>query len=308
MSTIVMQSKPIIEQTKTQLSKNISTLKNITGIVPKLTVIQANNDKASDIYIRNKRKFCEDAGMSFELQKANIDGQKIDVFNNITSILYDNEVCQNSDGVIIQKPIDKIDNKMEQTLFDRIWYSKDVDCLSKDRTFEIYCGNNSNLPCTVQGVIDLLDFYKIPIQGQHVVILGRSSIVGKPLALALLNRNATATICHSKTENLETYTKSADIIIAAIGKPKFIKEQHLSLRTKVVIDVGINRDENNKICGDCDYDNIVNYWNKCKVFEDRYITPVPGGVGPLTVCNLIKNTYKSFLENNHIPEEYNFTI
>lgn len=307
MSTIIMKSKPIIEQTKLQLSKNINTLKDIIGVTPKLTVIQANEDKASDIYIRNKRKFCEDVGMGFELQKVNISGDEEDVLRNIDNILY-SDIYKDSDGIIIQKPIAKIDEDIQQSLFDEIFYRKDVDCLGKNNTFKIYCGNNNNLPCTVQGVIDLLDYYKIPIQGQHIVILGRSNIVGKPLLLSLINRDATVTLCHSKTENLETYTKTADILIVAIGKPKFIKEQHLSLRTKVVIDVGINRDENNKICGDCDYDNIVNYWNKCKLFEDRYITPVPGGVGPLTVCNLIKNTYKSFLENNHIPEEYNFNI
>ena len=177
----------------------------------------------------------------------------------------------------------------------------DVDALGSERVIDIYSGKNDFLPCTVQGVIDLLDYYNVPIQGKNIVILGRSNIVGKPLALALLNRNATVTICHSKTENIKEITKNAEIIISAIGKPKTIDRSYISLKCKCIIDVGINRDSNNKVCGDCNFDDIVNWWNSSQLTEDRFITPVPGGVGPLTVMNLIKNTYKSFSYHKHIP-------
>lgn len=307
MSTIIMKSKPIIEQTKLQLSKNIHTIKDMIGATPKLTVIQANEDKASDIYIRNKRKFCEDVGMNFELQKVNISGNDKSVASNIFNIIYDN-ACKDSDGIIIQKPISKINNATEQILFDNISFLKDVDCLGKYKSFNLYCGDNTNLPCTVQGVIDLLDYYKVPIQGQHIVILGRSNIVGKPLALALMNRNATVTVCHSKTEYIKSITQTADIIISAIGKPKFINETFITPLCKCIIDVGINRDEQGKVCGDVDFDNIIEYWNNNEVLFDRFITPVPGGVGPLTVCNLVKNTYKSFLRLNNIPKDLGFEI
>lgn len=307
MSTIIMKSKPIIEQTKLQLSKNIHTIKDMIGATPKLTVIQANEDKASDIYIRNKRKFCEDVGMNFELQKVNINGHEADVIRNIDNTLY-NDICADSDGIIIQKPIAKIDSDTEQMFFNEIFYRKDVDCLGQNNAFKIYCGDNDRLPCTVQGVIDLLDYYEVPIQGQHIVILGRSNIVGKPLALALLNRNATVTVCHSKSENIKSITQTADILVSAIGKPRFIDETFITLQCKCIIDVGINRDEQGKVCGDVDFDNIIEYWNNNEVLFDRFITPVPGGVGPLTVCNLIKNTYKSFLIGSNIPPDLGFDI
>lgn len=294
MSTIIMYSKPYIDDTKNQINKEITSIKSQTGKVPKLTVIQANNDKASDTYIKNKRKCCEDVGMQFELVKINTDISTDLLYNRILEEITNQH---DANGIIVQKPIDKLNTQQEQNIFNAIMPQKDVDALGKDKTFELYLNNSDYLPCTVQGVIDILDYYKIPIEGKHVVIVGRSNIVGKPLALALLNRNATVTMCHSKTENLEEYTKQADILICAVGKAKFIKEQHLSLRTKVVIDVGINRDENNKLCGDCDFDNIMNYWEHSPIFDDRYITPVPKGIGPLTVLNLIKNTFQAFKNN-----------
>ena len=266
MSIIIMKSKPIIENNKDKLKQYIDTAYNTIGNKPKLVVVKANNDKASDIYINNKRKFCEDVGMEFELKTIPI---------NDTS-------------------------EQEQSLFNSISKRMDVDALGSERVIDIYSGKNDFLPCTVQGVIDLLDYYNVPIQGKNIVILGRSNIVGKPLALALLNRNATVTICHSKTENIKEITRNAEIIISAIGKPKMINRSYISLKCRCIIDVGINRNSDNKICGDCDFDDIVDWWNGSQLTEDRFITPVPGGVGPLTVMNLIKNTYKSFSYHKHI--------
>lgn len=299
MSIVIMKSKPIIENNKNKLKQYIDTAYNTIGYKPKLIVIKSNNDKASDIYINNKRKFCEDVGMEFELKTIPTNETAEHIYNLIWSEVYHN--TNNADGIIVQKPIDKLTLEQEQSLFNSISKRMDVDALGSERVIDIYSGKNDFLPCTVQGVIDLLDYYNVPIQGKNIVILGRSNIVGKPLALALLNRNATVTICHSKTENIKEITKNAEIIISAIGKPKTIDRSYISLKCKCIIDVGINRDSNNKVCGDCNFDDIVNLWNSSQLTEDRFITPVPGGVGPLTVMNLIKNTYKSFSYHKHIP-------
>ena len=299
MSIVIMKSKPIIENNKNKLKQYIDTAYNTIGYKPKLIVIKSNNDKASDIYINNKRKFCEDVGMEFELKTIPTNETAEHIYNLIWNEVYHN--TNNADGIIVQKPIDKLTLEQEQSLFNSISKRMDVDALGSERVIDIYSGKNDFLPCTVQGVIDLLDYYNVPIQGKNIVILGRSNIVGKPLALALLNRNATVTICHSKTENIKEITRNAEIIISAIGKPKMIDRSYISLKCKCIIDVGINRDSNNKVCGDCNFGDIVNLWNSSQLTEDRFITPVPGGVGPLTVMNLIKNTYKSFSYHKHIP-------
>ena len=299
MSIVIMKSKPIIENNKNKLKQYIDTAYNTTGYKPKLVVIKSNNDKASDIYINNKRKFCEDVGMEFELKTIPTNETAEHIYNLVWNEVYHN--TNNADGIIVQKPIDKLTLEQEQSLFNSISKRMDVDALGSERVIDIYSGKNDFLPCTVQGVIDLLDYYNVPIQGKNIVILGRSNIVGKPLALALLNRNATVTICHSKTENIKEITKNAEIIISAVGKSKTIDRSYISLKCKCIIDVGINRDSNNKVCGDCNFDDIVNWWNSSQLTEDKFITPVPGGVGPLTVMNLVKNTYKSFSYHKHIP-------
>lgn len=299
MSIVIMKSRPIIENNKDKLKQYIDIAYNTIGYKPKLVVIKSNNDKASDIYINNKRKFCEDVGMEFELKTIPTNETAEHIYNLIWNEVYHN--TNNADGIIIQKPIDKLTLEQEQSLFNSISKRMDVDALGSERVIDIYSGKNDFLPCTVQGVIDLLDYYNVPIQGKNIVILGRSNIVGKPLALALLNRNATVTVCHSKTENIKEITKNAEIIISAVGKSKTIDRSYISLKCKCIIDVGINRDSNNKVCGDCNFDDIVDWWNSLQLTEDRFITPVPGGVGPLTVMNLIKNTYKSFSYHKHIP-------
>ena len=299
MSIVIMKSKPIIENNKDKLKQYIDTTYNTIGYKPKLVVIKSNNDKASDIYINNKRKFCEDVGMEFELKTIPTNETAEHIYNLIWNEVYYN--TNTADGIIVQKPIDKLTLEQEQSLFNSISKRMDVDALGSERVIDIYSGKNDFLPCTVQGVIDLLDYYNVPIQGKNIVILGRSNIVGKPLALALLNRNATVTVCHSKTENIKEITRNAEIIISAIGKPKMIDRSYISLKCKCIIDVGINRNSDNKICGDCDFDDIVDWWNGSQLTEDRFITPVPGGVGPLTVMNLVKNTYKSFSYHKNIP-------
>jgi methylenetetrahydrofolate dehydrogenase (NADP+)/methenyltetrahydrofolate cyclohydrolase len=169
----------------------------------------------------------------------------------------------------------------EKSVLERIWPDKDVDGFSAYNTGKLWQGQYDMAPCTAMGIIELLDYYNINVSGKHCVIVGRSNIVGKPVAALLLERNATVTICHSKTKNLSEITSKADILISAVGNPKFIT-WGLVKKDAVVIDVGINRDENGKLCGDVDAENIAN--------KASLLTPVPGGVGPMTVAMLMKNT------------------
>lgn len=266
---------------------------------PKLAVISTGNDPASQVYIRNKRRACEKVGIEFEEIHFDLealseqDAEKtlcatISKLNNDTSIT----------GILVQKPIYGISPEHEYVIINMIDPNKDVDVFNKENLANLMEGNNNLLPCTPKGVLSLLDKYNIKVEGKHIVIIGRSNIVGKPLALALLNKNATITICHSKTVGLQDICKTADILISAVGKPKFITRDFIGFDTNVIIDVGINRDENNKLCGDVDFEDIVELFGDMST--NNYITPVPGGVGAMTVASLIENiidlTHKQFLK------------
>lgn len=334
---VIMKSKPIVDAEKPKLKEEVTNLNKVSHNPVTLIIITTNTDDASKVYVRNKEKLCEELGIHClvigpdKIKADYEDYFKRIKYNDYFGIGYQKDYKYISDiicdyffisGVgeslhryscILQLPIDK-KSKNDINLFERlskhIWdYRLDADKFGYESVLNLYLGRNNSkseidehnyLPCTVQGIIDLLDYYKIQVEGKHVVILGRSNIVGKPTALALLNKNATVTICHSKTENLKDITKSADIIISAIGKPKFVTTDFISEKTEAIIDVGINRDENNKLCGDCDYDNIIEYWNNLNSDKTKYITPVPGGVGPLTVLNLMKNVIS--LHKFHNPD------
>ena len=249
-------TKPELEELKEKLTK----LDRSLGLV----VIQVGNDPASNVYVRQKNKMAENLGYNFNHIKLN-----------------NNDLV---DGILVQMPIPKsLDTKKIQ---NAIMPDKDVDGLTDINMGRLVHNRESLVPCTPIGIIDLLDYYNIPIEGKNVVIIGRSDLVGKPMATLMTNRNATVTLCHSKTSNLEFYTKSADILVAAIGIPKYIKENMVK-EGAVIIDVGINRMEDNSLCGDVDFDNV-----KDKV---SYITPVPGGVGQMTVAELAVNTYKAHM-------------
>lgn len=266
---------------------------------PKLVVISTGNDPASQVYIRNKRRACEKVGIEFEELHLDLEGlseqasiqvlcSAISELNNDTSIT----------GILVQKPIYGIYPEHEDVIINMIDPDKDVDVFNKENLAGLMEGNNDLLPCTPKGVLSLLDKYNIKVEGKHIVLIGRSNIVGKPLALALLNKNATVTICHSKTVGLQDICKTADILISAVGKPKFITRDFIGFDTNVVIDVGINRDENNKLCGDVDFEDVVELFGDMSA--NNYITPVPGGVGAMTVASLIENTidltHKQFLK------------
>lgn len=288
-------SNKILEEESIKISK--------LPFKPKLVVISVGDDQASKVYIRNKRRACDKVNIEFE--EIHIDNEGLsseDLFEKLKTIVIELNNDFSVDGVLIQKPIFGLSKQHEQQLFLNINPNKDVDVFNIENEAQIYKGNHILLPCTPQGILTLLDEYKIEIQGKNVVVIGRSDIVGKPTALALLNRNANVTICHSKTDikDLMFYTANANIIVSAVGKPKFINSKYITSNCECIIDVGMNRDKNGKLCGDIDYDDIVNYLDIFSKEKDRYITPVPGGVGPMTVASLIQNVVKLSMKRRNI--------
>ena len=244
-----------------------------------LTVIQVGEDEASKVYVRQKEKMAEELGFSFNHIKLKEDVKEEELLEIIDNLNNDDTV----DGVLVQMPIPKhLDSKIVQ---NRISPLKDVDGLTDINAGCLVHNKDGLVPCTPQGIVDLLKYYEIPIEGKNVTIIGRSDLVGKPLASLMTNNNATVSLCHSKTSNLNLYTTNADILVVAVGKAKLIKENQIK-DGAVIIDVGINRQEDGKLCGDVDFENV-----KDKV---SYITPVPGGVGQMTVAELAKNTYKAY--------------
>ena len=242
-------------------------------IRPSLAVIQIGDDDASNVYIKNKEKSCSDVGIYFRHFKFDSDTPELSIINKIKELNNDEYV----NGIIVQLPIPEKYN--EKRILNTIINSKDVDGLTDINTGRLVNGKKTLVPCTPLGIITLLKKYEIEIEGKNVVIIGRSKLVGRPLASLMLNENATVTICHSKTNNLENYTKDADIIIVAAGCPKLLTGDMVK-KGVVVVDVGINR-VNDKLCGDVDFDSVSK--------KASYITPVPGGVGPMTIASLLSN-------------------
>lgn len=247
-----------------------------------LIIITAGNDPASKVYVRNKIKACEKVGLRYKHVFVD-EKMPVEEFDGFLAALLSNNLYSIESpnyhlGVILQLPAPQ--HMVEQFNAD-IPPSIDVDGFGERNRemFAVY-GNPCNFPATPKGIMTLLGNYNIPVEGKHVVIIGRSDIVGKPLATMMLNANATVTVCHSKTKNLAEITKTADILIVACGKPKFIKAKHVK-KGVTIVDVGINRTDEG-LCGDVDFEDVK---SKCHA-----ITPVPGGVGPMTVYSLIENT------------------
>lgn len=259
--------------------------------------------KLQKFILEIKKRACDKVNIEFE--EIHIDNEGLsseDLFEKLKTIVIELNNDFSVDGVLIQKPIFRLSKQHEQQLFLNINPNKDVDVFNIENEAQIYKGNHILLPCTPQGILTLLDEYKIDIEGKNVVVIGRSDIVGKPTALALLNRNANVTICHSKTniKDLMFYTANANIIVSAVGKPKFINSKYITSNCECIIDVGMNRDKNGKLCGDIDYDDVVNYLDIFSKEKDRYITPVPGGVGPMTVASLIQNVVKLSMKRRNL--------
>ena len=252
----------------------------------KLIILTVGDDPASKVYVRNKLKACEKVGIDSEhiIVDENMNDCDFEelLLNLLTTNIYDVDSPYYNVGVILQLPVP---NKMFEEVFNEtIPPLVDVDGFGERNKLLMYTNDAEpyNYPATPKGIMTMLNNYNIEVEGKHVVIVGRSEIVGRPLAQMMLDKNATVTICHSKTKNLESITKTADILVAAIGKPKFINSSHISDGV-TIIDVGINRTENG-ICGDVDFEDCK---DKCYA-----ITPVPGGVGPMTVFTLIENIMK----------------
>ena len=266
-------SNEIIEELKVRCDE----LKE-KGIKPKFAVIMVRNDKASQIYVKNKRKACERIGIECVECFLDENIQQKELIDKIKELNSDNTIH----GILLQSPIPKHLNINEA--FETISPKKDVDGFNPTNVGKLCLNQNTFVSCTPFGIIKLLDKYGIDLAGKKVTIIGRSNIVGKPLIQCFLNKNATVTICHSKTDDIKEHTKDADIVVVAIGKPKFLKENMVK-KNSVIIDVGINRDDNGKIIGDVDFENVSK--------KSSYITPVPGGVGPMTIAMLMNNVIKA---------------
>lgn len=280
MATII-DGKAIAAEIKAELAEKVKIFKAEYNITPTLAVIIVGEDLASQVYVRNKEKACNDIGFDSIVLPMPEDVSEQTLLTTIEGLNY----CPDIHGILVQLPLPKHLN--EEKILLAIDPKKDVDAFHPYNVGKLMQGNPTFLPCTPAGVMELLKRYDIEVAGKECIIVGRSNIVGKPLSMLTLQANGTVTICHSKTKDLKEACKRADILIAAIGKPRFFDASYIK-DGAVVIDVGINRDENGKLCGDVDFDAVKDIAS--------YITPVPGGVGPLTIAMLMKNTFKAVEE------------
>lgn len=274
---MIIDGKKISAEIKDEVREEVAALKE-EGKEIALAVIQVGADPASSVYVRNKKRACEYTGIesvSYELPESTTQEELLDIIRKCNE---DSKI----NGILVQLPLP--DHMNEDEVLLAIDPKKDVDGFHPVSVGNMVIGEDGFLPCTPAGVIQLLKRSGVEIEGKECVVLGRSNIVGKPMSILLLRENGTVTICHSRTKNLKEVCKRADILVVAIGKPKFIDDSYVK-EGAVVIDVGIHRNENNKLCGDVDFDKV-----EPKVSA---ITPVPGGVGPMTIAMLMKNCVES---------------
>ena len=280
----LIDGKLLAQKTREKLKKEVEDLKAI-NIVPKLAVILVGNDPASKVYVRNKSKACQEVGIEYE----EILLDENTTMDKLLSIIKKLNDRKDINGILLQSPIPKGLNIQEA--FNLIDYRKDVDGFNPINIWKLLTGQDCFISCTPFGIMKMFEEYNIDLTGKNAVVIGRSNIVGKPMAQCLLNKNATVTICHSKTKNIGKITKNADIIVSAVGKINMVTKEMVKPGA-VVIDVGMNRNEEGKLVGDVDFENVS------KV--SSYITPVPGGVGPMTIAMLLNNVVKATkLQNNN---------
>ena len=272
-----IDGKEVSAAVRENIKNEVLSLKE-QGITPGLAVIIVGNDPASRVYVNNKKKGCEQVGMnSFEYAMPE-ETTTEELLALIEKLNNDVDVH----GILCQLPVPKhID---EEKVLNAISPDKDVDAFHPVNCGKVMTGDYRFAPCTPAGMVEMLKYYNIDIAGKHCVIIGRSNIVGKPMAMLMLKHNATVTVCHSRTQNLAEITKQADILVAAVGKANFVTAEMVK-DGAVVLDVGINRMEDGKLCGDVNFDAV------CE--KTSYITPVPGGVGPMTITMLLKNTLEA---------------
>ena len=276
---LIIDGKKISAELKDELKVQVAQLKE-NGIEITLAVVQVGSDPASSVYVGNKKKACEYIGIKSLAYEIPDSTTQVELLTLVERLNADPSV----NGILVQLPLPRhID---EDTVIKTIAPSKDVDGFHPESVGALSIGQKGFVSCTPAGVIQLLKRSGIEIEGKECVIIGRSNIVGKPMALLMLRENATVTICHSRTRNLKEVAKRADILIVAIGKPLFVNRDFVK-EGAVVIDVGVHRNENNKLCGDVDYEDVLPYVSA--------ITPVPGGVGPMTIAMLMKNCVESAL-------------
>ena len=283
---MIIDGKELARKTREKLKIECDNLKK-EGILPKLAVIMVGDDKASQIYVKNKSKACQEIGIKFEEYFLGNDIKQEELIELIQKLNLDKSI----NGILLQSPIPKSLDINEA--FRTIWPEKDVDGFNPINVGKLCLNQETFVSCTPYGIMKMFEEYDIDLTGKNVTILGRSNIVGKPLIQCCLNKNATVTVCHSKTKDLKEHTKNADIVISAIGKAKFVTADMIK-DGAVVIDVGINRDESGKIIGDVDFEKVSS--------KASYITPVPGGVGPMTIAMLMNNVIKATKLQNRRSE------
>lgn len=279
----LIDGKQISKEIKDELKEKVAQYKS-EGMECSLAVIQVGKDPASSVYVGNKKRACEYIGIgsvSYELPENTTEKELLDLIAKLNA---DDSIK----GILCQLPVpDHID---EDKIINAIAAEKDVDGFHPQNVGSLVIGQPGFVSCTPAGIIELLKRSNIEIAGKHCVIIGRSNIVGKPMALLMLRENATVTICHSRTRNLKEICREADILIVAIGRPQYIDAEYVK-EGAVVIDVGIHRDENNKLCGDVKFDDVEPLAS--------YITPVPGGVGPMTIAMLMNNCVSAMEKKGH---------
>ncbi|MDO5548551.1 MAG: bifunctional methylenetetrahydrofolate dehydrogenase/methenyltetrahydrofolate cyclohydrolase FolD [Eubacteriales bacterium] len=286
MSAVRMDGKMVSAKVRGSILKEVNKLKE-SGIRPGLAVIIVGEDPASQIYVRNKERACEECGIYSEKYALPEETTQEELLALIAKLNQD----KNISGILCQMPVPK--HISEQAVIDAIDPSKDVDAFHPVNVGKIMVGNFDFKPCTPAGIMEILDEYGIDPKGKECVVIGRSNIVGKPMAMLLLHRHGTVTICHSRTQNLKEVCARADILVAAVGRANFVTADMVK-EGATVIDVGMNRDENNKLCGDVCFDEVNE--------KAGYLTPVPGGVGPMTITMLMKNTLKAAKVQNGIKD------
>ncbi|MEN0958962.1 bifunctional methylenetetrahydrofolate dehydrogenase/methenyltetrahydrofolate cyclohydrolase FolD [Listeria monocytogenes] len=273
----IIDGKKLAKEIQEKVTREVAELVK-EGKQPGLAVVLVGDNQASRTYVRNKQKRTEEAGMKSVL---------IELPENVTeekllSVVEELNEDKTIHGILVQLPLPE--HISEEKVIDTISFDKDVDGFHPVNVGNLFIGKDSFVPCTPAGIIELIKSTGTQIEGKRAVVIGRSNIVGKPVAQLLLNENATVTIAHSRTKDLPQVAKEADILVVATGLAKFVKKDYIKPGA-IVIDVGMDRDENNKLCGDVDFDDVVQ--------EAGFITPVPGGVGPMTITMLLANTLKA---------------
>ena len=269
----IIDGKYVSAAVKSHVALEVLQLKQ-QGVEPCLAVILVGEDPASQVYVRNKKKACDEVGIISKEFVLPVDYGQEKLLDLINELNLDPTI----NGILCQLPLPK--DYDEKAITEAIWPIKDVDCFHPSNVGRIMTGDYAFLPCTPAGVMEMLKCYNIDVAGKECVVIGRSNIVGKPMSLLLLNKHGTVTTAHSRTKNLTEVCQRADILIAAVGKPKFVTDDMVK-EGAVVIDIGINRVDG-KLCGDVDFENVSK--------KASYITPVPGGVGPMTIAMLMQNT------------------